>query len=884
MSGAGRRLDRVVPTLYRWALRLYPSEFRREYGELMLEDARELLDRGGPDAGSTPRRARRLFTDLIRSLGREWARALGESALAGLASGGLATDRRAAVRSLSRRPRFTLGVMGLLAVGVAACVAVASVVSAYVLRPLPYPDADRIVTVSPAVPVMVSEVDDLFELAVSWDLDVYTLLDEGDPEMVYGAWVSDGYLELYGLRTALGRRFTPDERRGAGGAVAIISHELWQTRYGGDPDVVGRRLAAFTSDRPDDAETFTIVGVLAADTWHHDRYIDFLTPLFDDRMVYSGRLHPGVDPDAAARLLEQRGVERMTNVPDDLHVELIPLQERYTAALVPVLRVGVATVLLALLIACGNTAALLLVRAAGRDREFTVRRALGAGRGRLARQLLIEGFVLAGGAALIGLALAAGALAAFRAPIETHLGRSVPGGLAALMVDGRALALTLGLALATGLAFGLTPMAGAMRRGRSNPLADGGRGSTGGRSRRRGLGLIVAGGVALSLTLIVPATLALRSARHVAALDPGFEAAGVFTGGVLLRSGSYPEAGDRAAFFEQLTDELRVLPGVEAVGASVSLPFGGRVPRPVEAEDPGATTGVGPAVVEAHLLSHDEGFLETIAVPLLAGRSFGPEDTPDAEPVAMVSRELGERLWPGEDPLDRRLRIGGNGMMMAMDAGEDDQPWLRVVGVVPGVRMAVDDTTRLNLHLPLAQTGSAWANVALRLAPGAPPPIAEVKRAMRALDPTLALSETGFLWASVVEAGRPARFLASLLGLFAAFAIAVALVGLYAVLSFAASERTREVAIRMAIGARSGEVVGLFMRRGMLLVAGGIVLGLGGAALLSRGIDDQLHGASAGPLVYTSCAAALAAVAAVAAWLPARRASRGDPMETLRAD
>ena len=881
MTPRGRRGGTVLLWIYLAAARLYPRRFRQRYMSDLRQDAEELLT--SPRGAHSRSGAVRLFLDLARSLPREWLRTVRAAWPAGVTREGAALDVSAAFRSLTRRPAFSAGVVALLGVGIAACIAVTSVVSAYVLRPLPYPDADRIVTVSPAVPVNVSEVGDIFEIAVSWDLDVYTLVDGESPEMVYGAWVSEGYLEIWGIRMAIGRGFTPDEARGIGPAVAIISHELWQSRYGGDPQVLGRRLAAFTSDRPDEAELFTIVGVLAADTWYHNRYADFLTPLAEDRTVYVGRLLPGIPPEAAAAVLQERGEERMATIPDDLAVELVPLQEQYTAALRPVLRVGIATVLLALLIACGNTAALLLVRAAGRGREFTVRRALGAGRGRLARQLLSEGFLLSGAAAILGLGLAAAALAAFREPLETQLGRSVPGGLAALMVDSRALVTTIALALATGLVFGLAPMAGALKRRAAGALADGGRSSTTGLAKRRGLGLIVAGGVALSLTLVVPAAFAWNSARHVATLDPGFDAAGLFVGGVLLRAPSYPEPADRAAFFERLASDLRTIPGVEAVGTTVSLPFGRTLPRLVEAEETGAPDDVG-AAVDARLLTHDAGLLRALDVPVLAGRNFGAEDTPDSEPVAIVSRELGERLWPGVDPIGRRLRVQPNEMMAAMGAEPDQSEWLRVVGVVPGIHMAVDDTTRANLHLPLAQSGSAWASLAIRLPAGTPPPIDRIKTTLRALDPTVALSDTGYLWASVAEAGRPARFLASLLGAFSAFAIAVALLGLYAVMSFAAAERTREVAIRMAIGARSRDVVSMLMRQGMGLVLVGLAAGVGGALLLSRGIEEQLHGTETGPLVYAGCAMLLASIAALAAWVPARRASRGDPMETLRAD
>ncbi|MEZ4425180.1 MAG: ABC transporter permease [Gemmatimonadota bacterium] len=873
---------RLVRTLYRLALRLFPPGFRSEWSESMEEDARRLLEDARRNGRSRLRVSFRLAADLAQALPREWAyvrsrsRSMRGSTGTRAVLGGVRQDARAALRALVRRPRLTAGIVLLLGVGLAACAAVTAVVSAYVLRPLPFPAPDRLVLVSPLLPLNESEVGDLFEAPASWDLDVFTLLDGDAPELVRGAWISPAYPEAFGLRTAAGRLFLPEETQGGGRSVALISHRLWQERYGGDPGVVGRTLTAFTSDRPEDSETFTVVGVLAADVWHYNRYTDFLAPLRTDRTIYGGRLRPDVPPAAAAAALEQRSLARFATVPDDFAVDVELLQDRYTRPLRPVLGVAVATVLLALLIVCGDAAALLLVRAAVREREFTIRRALGAGRGRLVRQLVFEGLALSGAAALLGLLLTHVLLGAGAPALEAHLGQAVPGGLDALRIDARTVAVLVTLTLGTGVFFGLAPLLGALRAQGASALGEGGRGSTRGRARRRPLELLVAGGVALSLTLVVPAGLALRAVEHLRDLELGFAPDRLYNGGVLLRAESYPTSEDRVQFFERLRSTLAALPDVEGVAVGTHLPFQTDfVDRFFESE---SGTDAASRSVMGELIVHDRHWFDVLGVPLRSGRGFRADDVDGAEPVGVVSRSLAERLWPGQSAIGQRLRV-----RQTANADEEPGPWVRVVGVSEDLLTSVGGSEGVGLHLPSSQNTSTWGLVALRMRPGAPPPLAEMRRALRTLDPTVSLSETGWLHDLVDAASRPARFLAGLLGVFAAFAIAVALLGLYAVLSFAAAQRRRDVAIRMAVGAREQQVTRLFLRDGMILVATGLLVGCVGALALSAGIEGQLHGVGGtDPTVFGASLVLLLLVAGLAVWIPARRAARTDPMTVLR--
>jgi hypothetical protein len=363
----------------------------------------------------------------------------------------------------------------------------------------------------------------------------------------------------------------------------------------------------------------------------------------------------------------------------------------------------------------------------------------------------------------------------------------------------------------------------------------------------------------------------------VASLELGFDPAGIHHSGILLRQASYPEVDDRVRFFERVAERVGAAPGVASVGVG-TVPVGGGRLRVVEPEPGAAATSV---QVEGRVYVHDGAWLETLSIPVLAGRAFGPEDTPASEGVVLVSRELGERLWPGEDPLGKRVRLAEVAGMGEDPAG---QPWLRVVGIVPGIRGSIADSSRFAIHRPLGQAAGTWTSILVRGRPGLASPLDEVRAAVGELDPTVALAETGWLSAAIEDAGRPARFLAGLLGGFALLALALAILGLYAVLSFAAARRTREVAIRMAVGARAGQVVVTFLRRGLLLVGAGLSVGGGGAALLSHGVASQLHGVTLGIPVYVACALMVALVSTAAVWIPARRASRRDPMRTLTTD
>ncbi|NIR60515.1 MAG: hypothetical protein GWO02_13875, partial [Gammaproteobacteria bacterium] len=436
----------------------------------------------------------------------------------------------------------------------------------------------------------------------------------------YGAWVSEGYFELFGMRAALGRLFGADETGPGGSAVAVISHELWQRRWGGDPGVIGRTVRAFTSDRPEDAELFTVVGVLPSDAWHHNRYIEFLAPLRTEGPVYVGRLGAGVPAEDAARALEARARPRMESVPEDFRVRLVPLQTEYAAELRPLLSVGAVVVALLLLIAWANAAVLLLIRSQTQERELWVRRALGASRRRLATQLALEALMLAGCAGAAGAIMAGLLLDRLGGPLQASLGRPVPGGPEALSLNGYALAAATAATVFTALVFALTPWLGAALRTRGNEgAARSARGATAGRGNTRVRDLLVTAELALSIVLLVSGILAVRSARHLAVQELGFDPDGVYIVNVQLRARSYPESVDRAAFYDRVAAAVRDLPMVEAAAVSVLAPFRwGYTSRLAEAEGNAAPR---PRVEATRLVVGPEWF-ETLRIRALSGRTF----------------------------------------------------------------------------------------------------------------------------------------------------------------------------------------------------------------------------------------------------------------------
>jgi predicted permease len=786
-------------------------------------------------------------------------------------SSGWLSDSRLAMRTLGRSPVFLVAVLLTLGTGIALTVTTASVLNAYLLQSMPYPEADRLVLLQGEGAPDWQTPPREFARAASWDLDALSIVSGGTPERVWTSWISPGLFDLLGVRPAHGRFFTDSEAGAGGASVAVISHDLWQRRWGGDPGVLGQTFAAYSDDRPDDAEVFTIVGVLPQEFWYFNRFTEVLAPLRVGRPTYIALLAPGVTSAVAADAVRRVAREEGR---DGARVQVIPMHEEYVQTLRPTLYSVAGAVLLVFLIACGNAAVLLIVRASAREREFAVRAAIGAGRGRISRQLIVEGLVLSMVAAGVGMLLAAGLLASIRHFVPLFIGAEVPGGAAALRIDAIVLTGTVFVTTLVGVFFGMIPMIAGGRPDLSRALTEGARGMEARRGQRLRSALVTAE-LALSLALLVGAGLLIRSAGHLQGLQLGFRADGVMAMPLSLRERSFGEPADRAAFWDALLERVQA----DVPGASVALvnwaPFSRVGGIPIDTpEQPAPDSGGPTAMVQ---VASDEYF-GVMEIALQRGRTFDERDQLGGLPVAVISQSLGARLWPNEDPLGRQLRVAARGRMNPEEAPE----WSTVIGIVDGVRKTLTLENPPDLYMAMAQEPSFGAELIVR-DPAGRTRVQSVRDAVWRLNPEVPLNEVRWIEDDVRAASLPSRFLASLLTAFAVFAVLLASMGLYGVVAYGIERRRRDIAIRMALGADRGRVLRMLLAEGARLVGLGLLAGLAGAFALSSILRSQLYGISrTDPLTYVLVAIALILAAFAATFLPAHRATRSEPMRELQ--
>jgi predicted permease len=800
----------------------------------------------------------------------------------------LRQDFRFAGRSLRRRPGFGFTVVAVLGLVIAVNAAVTAVVSAYLLRALPYPHPDRVASVTRTPPgrsTMASDApvpsglnnivwprsDSVMEYSAAWELDGFGFLSGGDPEVVGGAWVTAGFFPITGARTQIGRVFTQEEVK-EGAAVAVISHGLWQRRFGGNTEVLGSVIRSYSNDRPADAESFRVIGVLTSDFWSFATDAsDLFVPLRGTRRPVLVRLREGVSPGQAGLHLTRIARARLDMVDPRWRMHVTPLQEGLYRDVAPSLRVLAGTALLVLLIAAGNLAVLLLMRSVVRGRELSIRSALGAGRARIFQQLAVEGFLLTAAAGAVGL-FSAHAVLDFLAPtIQSFLGAPAPGGDGGLALDARTWVVTAAMCAGVAALFGIVP-ALAHRPGfrllRASPGTEAERHST---VRR----ILVGTEVALSLALLVGAGLLARSTARLHRMELGFEARGLALSSLALRERSYPEEESRIRFFDPVLKETELIPAIHGAAIASRFPFqfGRGDLLAAEGAEPALTRDLRAA---HHTVSQD--YFAVMGIPLLAGRGFEPSDRLASDPVVVVSRELAERLWPGGTAIGRRLRLGSWKSLPP----EGASPWRRVVGVVEDVRTTRTGEDFPETYTPYRQDARSHMYLIVRTddpdaaQAGVRAAVAEVdsEQPLGAFSPMESIATAELL--------RP-RFLTGVLVSFALFALLLTLFGLYAVIAYAAAQRQRELAIRMALGAGRPELVGRLLRQGLGTVGAGAAAGLLGAALLSRVLASQLYGVSPlEPLTYASLTVATIVAALAAIWVPARRAARVDPAKVLR--
>jgi putative ABC transport system permease protein len=785
-------------------------------------------------------------------------------------------DLRFGFRMLWKNPGFTFVAALTLALGIGANTAIFSVVNALMLRPLPYQDPGQLVWIEEVSKKTNASISVFAAHFLDWqaqsrtlagvatqDGAARTLTGAGEPERVEVGKISASFLPVLGAPLAKGRNFSAAEDAPGGPRVAILSHGLWQRRYNGEPDVVGKTITL------NDA-SFTVIGVLPASFRYFHPY-DVWVPLALDPLREHGnqdantdlptiaRLKPGVAREQAQAELDTILQRYETTKPEgmprllDSQTRLVPLQEHFLGDTRRPLLVFLGAVGLVLLIACANVANLLLARAVTRQKELAIRAALGAGRLRLVRQMLTECLLLAlaGGAA--GLLLADW-LTRLLGSLNSADALGEMGRLTAFTIDRRALGFTLLISLLTGLLFGLLPALQFSRPDLNAALKDGGRG---GGFHSRGLrSALMVSEVALALALLN--------------VDPGYRAENLLTARLQLPP-RYREKSQRLQFYEQTLRRVAALPGVISIGATSHLPlldynYGarlrveGRAPQKGEKE-PGAPVA-----------SINPDYFRTLGMSLRAGRFFNDADAEGAPSVALLSESLAHKLFPNEDPLGKRLNIAGSGA-----------EWTTVIGVVNDIRhKGLDRETEPSVYLSYRQLPREMA-LLLRSAAGPASLAPALRNAVREIDPALPVYDVMTMDERLSNSVAARRFNLLLLGGFAALALLLAGVGVYGVISYVVTQRTHEVGIRMALGAQGADVARLFIKQGMAVVMFGVALGLIGAFALTRLMKSLLFDVSAGdPLTFACVALLLSLVAFAACYLPARRAARIDPLASLR--
>jgi predicted permease len=711
------------------------------------------------------------------------------------------------------------------------------------------------------------------------------LTGHGDPERLQGARVTANLLRTVGVAPALGRDFLPEEDSPGADRVVIISHGLWQRRFAGDPGLVGKTLTV-------NDETHTVIGILPAGFVFY-RPVDLFKPIAFtpadmapenhgyEFLVSFARLRPEASLDRARAGMDALAAGlRQKFYNKDWSVTITPLQEEMTGEIRPALLVLVAAVACVLLIACANVANLLLVRATERRGEIAVRAALGAGRGRLVRQLLTESVVLAAAGGAIGLLLAWWGIKLLMAAAPPEMADFILGGRR-VGIDGTVLAFTLGISLLTGLGFGLAPALFAARGDVNEVLKESGSRVMGG-SGQRLLDAFVVAQVAVALVLLVGAGLLIRSFVLIRAVDPGFRPDGVLTMRLTLPETRYVDDRRMAAFHDALLARLGALPGVSAAAVISNLPMGGdNWSASFDIEGQVVPDGQSSPHGDTHVVSAD--YFKAMGIPLVRGRFFeardnGLADEAGAPPqVAIIDQVLADRYWPGQDPIGRRIALGFE--------GKPEAPlWREIVGVVGHVKKyGLDGRVKEQYYLPAAQAPARGTFVVLRAAVDPIGLVGPAREAVRGIDPDLPLFQVRTMDEVVDRTLVTRRFAMSLLALFAGVALVLATVGLYGVIAYSVGQRTREIGVRMALGAQPGDIAGMVVRRGMALALVGLLTGAAAALAVTRSIASLLFNVAPGdPVTFAVIAVLLAAIAGVAALIPALRAARVAPMAALR--
>ncbi len=807
--------------------------------------------------------------------------------------GHMKQDLRFAFRTLRKSPGFTLLAVLCIGLGVGVTSTILSAVNAILIRPLPYQNPEELVAVyswatatgerrvNISHPDYLSWRDDnrTFAQLGMWTWDVMAFSGDGEPERLDGAMVTSNLFPLLGVQPLLGRGFSPEEEQPNGPRVVVLSHALWQRRYGGQRDLVGRTITV-------NGFPTQVIGVMPPGFAFPDRGQAW-RPLVVEGNGLSranrfyagalGRLKPGVTIQQAQQdldVISARLEKAYAKDNEGWRAETIPLHEDLVGEMRRPLLIFLGAVGCVLLIVCANVANLMLTRGAGRQREIAVRAAIGADRGRLVRQLITESLVLAALGGVVGLGIAAAGIKLY--------GLAVPSGLPwyiSLRLDGTTLLATLGLSALTGVLFGVVPAFRSTAVNLTGALRDGSAGAGEGRGKHRLRSTLVVAEVTLSVVLMIGAGLLLRSYAALQATTLGFDRAQVLSFRLSLPQLKYDSPDKRRNFYASLFDRIKAVPGVETAGSGQGIPFSGwnvqaylsmdgQPPRPRGQE------------LDAHYQRITPDFFPALGIPILKGRGMSAADRDTANPVAVINETLARQAFPGEDPIGKRIKRG---------AATDPEPWFTVIGVARDFRhYRLPRPMGPAMYLAFNEVPGYTQTVVVRTAASVSDPMSLAPRMLgilKELDAEIPAYEMQTLAQAMDRSLWRQRLQGQVIGLFAALGMILAAIGIYGVISYGVAQRTREVGVRMALGASRSEVVGLVLRQGMLLVGIGLVLGLIAGFGVSRALTNLLYGIGPTDLVsFVGVPLVLGVVALLASWLPARRASRVDPLIAMRSD
>lgn len=906
--------------LFRLLLRCYPKRFRVRFGHDLIEAFR--------DQRAEPRYAGSMGAlRFWRDIGWDWVRAMVQARRTkgrqrdGTTGAGAVTRRHDddgyslgwegivegfrqdigfAVRSFLRAPGFTAVAVLTLAIGIGSTAAMFGVVNSVLLKPLPYDEPEEVVTIwsswvgFPRTWVSEHEYRTYltqtrgFEDIALWNETSVSFTDPTSPERVDAVNTTENLVDVLGVDMQLGRFFTRDEALRTDSLpadVIVISHEAWVRRWNADPGVIGRMAEVNGRNRevigvlpagfrlPTQFATTEVANVYFARNVPREPVTDYRENGGSHGDYVVGRLAAGYTVEAAAgeidAALDRVNAEFAAYPPERRFRALVfSAQDDVFGSIRPALVALLATVAFVLLIACANVASLLLARSDDRADELAVRAALGAGRGRLISQMLVESLVLACMGGVAGLMLAVGAVELFKGLNPGNLPR-----IDQVRLDGVVLGFAALVTLGTAVLFGILP---ALR------VTAGGLASRMGRRSERGVGrsgwqgTLVAAEMALAVVLVVGAGLMVRTFDALTSIDPGFDGERTLTAAVSLPTTRYPDPAAAVQFFNEAIRQVGELPGVESVGAIRQLPLASQI-GDWGLDIEGYDESVNPSASGDWQIA-SPGYFATMGIAMTAGRDFSWTDDAEAAPVGIVNEALVRRYWPNVEPLGRTFVMSGT--------------TVTVVGVARDVRHnGLVDEIKPKFYIPHAQWGLVTRGIptSMRLVvrtSGDPLSLAQpVREVIRGLDPSLAVAEVRTVRDVLGGAVAQPRFLVVLMASFSAIALLLAMIGIYGVIAYGVANRTQEIGVRMALGAVQDQVVGLMVRRGASMIAIGLIAGLGLALTLSRFLESQLYGVTAtDPATFASVVAGFAAVAALATWIPSRRAARIDPIRALKTD